>query len=111
MRHKCLLTFKCPLYSCTALVAIDKVATGNNTDPDIFFDGYKDPYQTTGVLSLQLELEDLLLEDVDILTLSYNLDIYNPLYNYLVWTSSYAAIALVSCLPMCHHCNCKATGL
>ncbi len=101
VRHKCLLTFTCPLHSCTALVTISSVATGNNTDPDTFFDGYDDPYQTTCVLSLQLELEDLLLEDVDILTLSYNLDVYNPLYNYLVWTSSYAGIALVSgCSPM-----------
>ena len=99
----------CPLYSCTALVTIYDLATDNNTDPEIFFDGYKDPYQTTGVLSLQLELEDLQPEDVDILTLSYDLKIYNPLYNYLVWTSSYAVIALVSsCSPVCHHC--KAMG-
>ncbi len=91
----------CPLYSCTALVTIYDLATDNDTDPEIFFDGYKDPYQTTGVLSLQLELEDLQPEDVDILTLSYDLKIYNPLYNYLVWTSSYAVIALVSsCSPV-----------
>ena len=75
---------------------IYNVATGNNTDVEIFFDGYQDPYQTTGVMSLQLELEDLQDESLDVLSLSYNLSIYNPFYNYLMWTSDYAPAALVS---------------
>lgn len=95
----------CRIHSCTALVTIYNVATGNSTNPEIFFDGYKDPYQTTGVLSLQLELGDLQLEDdvsLPIVELSYNLNISNRLYNKLEWTSNYAATAsLVSnCSPI-----------
>ena len=84
------------------------VATGNNTDTEIFFDGWEDPYQTTGVLSMQLDLEDLQLEDVDIITLSYNLTIYNHFYKYLEWTSTYAPSALVSGCShqLCRHCCC-----
>ena len=85
-----------PGYSCTALVTIYSVATGNNTDTEIFFDAWQDPYQTTGVLSLQVELEDSQVEDVDVNMLSYKMTISNHFYKYLQWTSTYAIDALVS---------------
>ena len=100
------LTLVCPLYSCTALAYVYGVATGNNTNPEIFFDAYQDPYQTTGALSLQIELEDFQLEDIDVNILGYNLSIYNDLYNYVEWTSNYAVDPLVGgCShPLCHCC-------
>ena len=89
-------------------MTVYNVATGNNTDPETFFDTYKDPYQTTGVLSLQLELGDLQLEDYNIaaVELGYNLNIFNRLYNNLSWTSNYATAALVS---DCSQCSSQGT--
>ena len=65
------------------------------------FDGYKDPYQTTDLISLQLEVEDLQSENVDVVMLMHSLTIHNCLYTYLAWTNDYAPFALVSACSYC----------
>jgi len=73
------------------VASVYNVGTGNQTDPEIFFDGGQDIYSTTGVLNLQLEI----LHGVPV---NYSTSIHNRYYNSLGWTSDFGAAAIVSCL-------------
>jgi len=73
------------------VASVYNVGTGNQTDPEIFFDGRQDIYSTTGVLNLQLEI----LHGVPV---NYSTSIHNRYYNSLGWTSDFGAAAIVSCL-------------
>ncbi|KAL0017754.1 hypothetical protein WJX77_000091 [Trebouxia sp. C0004] len=73
--------------SCTAVASVYNVGTGNQTDPEIYFDGGQDIYSTTGVLNLQLEV----LHGVPV---NYTTSIHNRYYNSLGWTSDFGAAAI-----------------
>ncbi|KAL0038159.1 hypothetical protein WJX79_005423 [Trebouxia sp. C0005] len=73
--------------SCTAVVSVYNVGTGNQTDPEISFNGGQDIYSTTGVLDLQLDV----LRGVPV---NYTTSIHNRYYNSLAWTSNFAAVAI-----------------
>jgi len=73
------------------VASVYNVGTGNQTDPEIFFDGGQDICSTTGVLNLQLDV----LRGFPV---NYTTSIHNRYYNSLAWTSNFGAAAIVSCM-------------